>query len=233
MLIKEVIQKKTRRYSLFFRAWNKVQKIYRKKKKKRGLTSIQPSAIFIWKKKKSLYLICYMTVYLAHMYDYLKPILNDRELVTWIGSISSSSIAFLFLDFDAQAEANVVHVGTKELLLSWSALNWAELLNRFVMSARGFLRTLLLVLFLKDWTFTGTGLVCFVGGIFSLLLWSQRATASIGWWDWEIEYEGNYCDCNWLWGEMKIEDWGKEDKLFVMLGNVLYFGGILKILSKF
>ena len=131
-------------------------------------------------KKKSLYLICYMTIYLTYMYDYLKPILNDMELVTWIGSISSSSIAFLFLDLDAQAEANVVHVGTKELLLSWSALNWAELLNRFVMSARGFLRILLLVLFLKDWTFTVTGLVCFEGGIFSLLLWSQRATASIG-----------------------------------------------------
>lgn len=232
MLIKEAIQKKTRRYSLFFRAWNKVQKIYRKKKKKERADK-HSAFCYFHMKKKSLYLICYMTVYLAYMYDYLKPILNDRELVTWIGSISSSSIAFLFLDFDAQAEANVVHVGTKELLLSWSVLNWAELLNRFVMSARGFLRTLLLVLFLKDWTFTGTGLVCFVGGIFSLLLWSQRATASIGWWDWEIEYEGNYCDCNWLWGEMKIEDWGKEDKLFVMLGNVLYFGGILKILSKF
>ena len=164
---------------MFFRAWNKVQKIYRiKRKKKKRLRNIQPSAIPIW--KKPLYLICYMTIYLTYMYDYLKPILNDMELVTWIGSISSSSIAFLFLDLDAQAEANVVHVGTKELLLSWSALNWAELLNRFVMSARGFLRILLLVLFLKDWTFTVTGLVCFEGGIFSLLLWSQRATASIG-----------------------------------------------------
>ena len=97
------------------------------------------------------------------------------ELVTCTGSTSST--AFLFLEFDTQTEANV---GSKEIL-SWSALIWAELLKRCVMSARGLLSILILFLFLKDWTFTGTGLVLFGGGIFSLLLWSQRAIDSIGW----------------------------------------------------
>lgn len=51
------------------------------------------------------------------------------------------------------------------------------------MSARGLL-VLLLLLFLRDWEFTGTGLVCFEGingGVFSVFLWAQRAiAASIG-----------------------------------------------------
>jgi hypothetical protein len=86
------------------------------------------------------------------MYDnpYLKPSLKDLEL---------ELLAFLFQELSSQTETNE---GSK-----------ASLSKRWVMSARGLL-VLLLLHFLKDGTFTATGLVFFGGtggGIFSLLSW--------------------------------------------------------------
>lgn len=110
------------------------------------------------------------------LYDnlYLKPSLNDLEL-----------LAFLFQELNAQTETNE---GSK-----------ASLSKRWVMSARGLL-VLLLLLFLKEGTFTATGLVCFEGtggGIFSLLSsrWWRRAAASM---ERDDERE-RCCECKW-WG---------------------------------
>lgn len=104
--------------------------------------------------------------------NYLKPILNDLELASWVEPIFF--VAFLFLGFDAARES-------KRNTVSWPEHGWTESWKRLVMSARGFLSLLLLV-FLEDGAYAETGSFCFFvenGGMFSLL-WSQKATASIG-----------------------------------------------------
>ena len=94
------------------------------------------------------------------------------------------------------------------------------------MSARGFLNLLLLV-FLEDRAFAGTGLALFVenGGMFSLLLQSQKAMPSI---DYNLYVplslwvtKRKIVICNG--GKCVMWSWCGEGKLFVVLGKWVFF----------
>lgn len=94
------------------------------------------------------------------------------------------------------------------------------------MSARGFLNLLLLV-FLEDWAFAGTGLALFVenGGMFSLLLQPQKAMPSIDFnlyvtlWVWVIKRKIVICNG----GKCVMWSGGGESKVFVVLGKWVFF----------
>ena len=103
------------------------------------------------------------------------------------------------------------------------------------MSARGFLNLLLLV-FLEDRAFAGTGLALFVenGGMFSLLLQSQKAMPSI---DYNLYVplslwvtKRKIVICNG--GKCVMWSWCGEGKLFVVLGKWVFFFFLEGIIKK-